>query len=87
FGIAGKRLVKEKIRHAAIYTASFENGEVNGEQVAHAAAEGIQMGAYRFADYKTNSSEVDHHLESLSFLTEQPADAIRQAAFVGTVHA
>ncbi|MFP3358705.1 leucyl aminopeptidase [Planococcus sp. SIMBA_143] len=87
FGIAGKQLVKEKIRHAAIYTASFENGEVNGEQVAHLAAEGIQMGAYRFADYKTNSNEVDHRVESLSFLTEQPADAIRQAAFVGTVHA
>lgn len=87
FGIAGKRLVKEKIRHAAIYTASFENGEVNGEQVAHAAAEGIQMGAYRFADYKTNSNEVDHRLESLSFLTDQSVDAIRQAAFVGTVHA
>lgn len=45
------------------------------------------MGAYRFADYKTNSNEVDHRLESLSFLTEQAADRIRQAAFVGTVHA
>ncbi|MGM0898663.1 MAG: leucyl aminopeptidase [Bacillota bacterium] len=87
FGVVGKHLVKEKIRHAAIYTASFENDHVTSNQVAHTAAEGIQMGAYRFADYKTDSNEVDHRLESLSFLTEQPADAIRQEAFVGTVHA
>ncbi|MFC4713899.1 leucyl aminopeptidase [Planococcus dechangensis] len=87
FGLVGKQLAKEKIRHAAIYSASFESDALAGEQVAHLAAEGIQMGAYRFADYKTGSNEMDHRLELLSFLTEQQDESIRTAAFIGTVHA
>lgn len=87
FGLVGKRLAKEKIRSAAIFTASFENGELGAEKVAHMAAEGIGMGAYRFANYKTDSNEVDHRIESLSFLTESSSESIRQSAYVGTVHA
>lgn len=86
-GLVGKQLAEEKINHAAIFTASFENEDLSAEQVAHLASEGIGMGTYRFADYKTDSNEVDYRLESLSFLTEDPEEAVRQAAFIGTVHA
>lgn len=85
FGLAGKELVKKKIKNAAIYLDSFQNEDITAEDAAYLAAEGIGMGMYSFADYKTSSNEVEVELETLSLLTEENAEDIEAAARIGQV--
>ncbi|PKH08977.1 leucyl aminopeptidase [Planomicrobium sp. MB-3u-38] len=85
FGLAGKELVKKKIKNAAIYLDSFQNEDITAEDAAYLAAEGIGMGMYSFADYKTSSNEVEVELETLSLLTEVNAEDIEAAARIGQV--
>lgn len=85
FGLAGKELVKKKIKHAAIYLDSFQNDEVSAEDAAYLAAEGIGMGMYSFADYKTTSNETDITLENMSLITDEDAEGIEAAAHIGSV--
>ncbi|WP_341201435.1 leucyl aminopeptidase [Planomicrobium okeanokoites] len=85
FSLAGKELVKKKIKNAAIYLDSFQNEDITAEDAAYLAAEGIGMGMYSFADYKTSSNEVEVELETLSLLTEENAEDIEAAARIGQV--
>ncbi|MCM3612482.1 leucyl aminopeptidase [Planococcus sp. MERTA32b] len=85
FGLAGKELVKKKIKHAAIYLDSFQNDDITAEDAAYLAAEGIGMGMYSFADYKTSSNETEVELENISLLTEESAEDIEAAARIGQV--
>ncbi|RLQ85158.1 leucyl aminopeptidase [Planomicrobium sp. Y74] len=85
FGLAGKELVKKKIKHAAIYLDSFQNDEVGAEDAAYLAAEGISMGMYSFADYKTSSNEAEIELEDLTILSEENSEDIEAAARIGQV--
>ncbi|WP_422122816.1 leucyl aminopeptidase [Planococcus sp. X10-3] len=85
FGQAGKQLAKKKIRHAAVYLESFQNDQVTAEDAAYLAAEGIGMGMYSFADYKTTSNETEIELEELTFLTETDSEEIEAAAKIGQI--
>lgn len=85
FGLAGKELVKKKIKNAAIYLDSFQNEDITAEDAAYLAGEGIGMGMYSFADYKTSSNEVEVELETLSLLTKENAEDIEAAARIGQV--
>ena len=85
FGLAGKELTKKKIRHAAVYLDSFQIDRVSAEDAAYLAAEGIQMGMYSFADYKTSSNETDIELENLTFLTDGDSEEIEAAASIGRI--
>lgn len=85
FGLAGKELVKKKIKHAAIYLDSFQNDKVSAEDAVYLAAEGISMGMYSFADYKTSSNETEIELESLTILTEENSEDIETAAKIGRI--
>src|SRR5690606_39166143 len=85
FGLAGKELAKKKVRHAAVYLESFQNDSITPEDAAYLAAEGIGMGLYSFADYKTSSNETKIDLENLSFLTEGDSQEIEAAAKIGSI--
>ena len=85
FGLAGKELVKKKVKHAAIYLDSFRNDEVSAEDAAYLAAEGISMGMYSFADYKTSSNEAEIELEDLTILSEENSEDVEAAARIGQV--
>lgn len=85
FGLAGKQLLKEKVKTAAVYVESFVGGAVEAEEVAYLAAEGLTMGGYRFADYRTTSNEAEVTLENLVLFADEPAE-LEQAATVGRVY-
>ncbi len=85
FGLVGKELAKKKIRHAAIYLDSFQNDEISAEDASYLAVEGIGMGMYSFADYKTSSNETEVELGDITILTEEPAEDIEAAARIGQV--
>lgn len=87
FGLAGKELAKKKVRHAAVYLESFQNDSITPEDAAYLGAEGIGMGLYSFADYKTSSNETKIDLENLSFLTEGDSQEIEAAAKIGSIFA
>lgn len=85
FGLVGKELAKKKIKHAALYTESFQNERMDAEDVAFIAAEAITMGGYRFDDYKTSSNETRVTLETVTFLTEETEADVEAAATVGAI--
>ncbi|TAA67862.1 leucyl aminopeptidase [Planococcus salinarum] len=85
FGLAGKELIKKKIKHAAVYLDSFQNDAVSAEDAAYLAAEGMGMGMYSFADYKTSSNETEIELENLTLLTDEGSEDIEAAANIGQV--
>lgn len=87
FGLAGKELAKKKIKRAAVYLDSFQNEQISGEDAAYLAAEGIGMGHYSFADYKTSSNETDITLEHLEFLSDEAEGDIGAAAKIGGIFA
>ena len=87
FALAGKELVKKKIKHAAVYLDSFQNDEVNAEDAAYLAAEGIGMGMYSFADYKTSSNKTEIELGNLTILTEDSPEDVEAAANIGQIFA
>ena len=85
FGLAGKELMKKKVKHAAVYIESFQNDKISSEDVAFLAAEGISMGSYSFDDYKTTSNEVQIKLESLTLLADEVSEDLEAAATVGAI--
>lgn len=87
FGLAGKELAKKKVKHAAIYLESFQNEQISAEDAAYLAAEGIGMGLYSFADYKTSSNEADIRLEHLELLSDETEGDIEAAAKIGGIFA
>ena len=87
FAAAGKELARKKIKHAAVYLESFQNDEVSAEDAAYLATEGIGMGLYSFADYKTNSNEADISLETLDFLSSDQPEDLEAAAKIGSIFA
>jgi len=62
----------EKDVTAPLATAS---GEDPAELYAHALAEGIFLGLYRYDKYKTRRSSAPEHLTKVSFITESPSGA------------
>lgn len=69
FGIVGNQIRKQKTNSFSISLDSFETEFVNVEQVANLAGEGIGLGHYKFADYKTSSNEPDVYLDDIEIIS------------------
>lgn len=87
FAAIGKELASVKANSVAIWTAPFTNDKLTCEDVAFAAAEGIGLGTYKFAGYRTDSNERDVAIEALTILSSSDEDELRAACEVGKVYA
>ncbi len=87
FAEVGKQLHKDRVRTVGVWTAPFCNEEINCEDVAFLASEGISMGSYEYEGYKTSSNEVDVPLTAVTFITGADAQSITAAGEVGMISA
>ena len=87
FAEVGKQLHKDRVRTVGVWTAPFCNEEINCEDVAFLASEGISMGSYEYEGYKTSSNEVDVPLAAVTFITGEDAQSIKTAGEVGIISA
>lgn len=87
FASVGKELASMKAASVAIWPTPFTNEKITEEDVAFIGAEGIGLGMYKFAGYKTDSNERDFSLEEVSFLSDSNEDELKAAFEVGSVHA
>lgn len=87
FATVGKELHASKATSAAIWTAAFTTEQMNCEDVAFLAAEGIGLGSYKFKGYKTTSNAQDVTVETIEFLSTHPAEELQAAFEVGRIHA
>lgn len=87
FAKVGKQLHKDRVRTVGVWTAPFCNEEINCEDVAFLASEGISMGSYVYEGYKTSSNEVDVPLTSVTFITDEDAQSITAAGEIGMISA
>ena len=65
FGLVGKQLKEMKIRDYCIWLDSFTTEHIEATDVAFLATEGIGLGYYTMANYKTTSNDVDCYLEKV----------------------
>ncbi|WP_172373136.1 leucyl aminopeptidase [Sporosarcina jiandibaonis] len=87
FATVGKELSDMKASSVAIWPTPFTNEKITDEDVAFIAAEGIGLGMYKFAGYKTDSNERDVSLEEVSFLSDTNQDEFKAAFEVGSINA
>ncbi|GKV66610.1 MULTISPECIES: leucyl aminopeptidase [unclassified Sporosarcina] len=87
FAAAGKQLHQDRVKTAAIWTAPFVNEELDCEDIAFLASEGISMGAYEYEGFKTTSNEADAPLGSITFISNADDKSVKAAAEVGMVNA
>ncbi|KXH79326.1 aminopeptidase [Sporosarcina sp. HYO08] len=86
FAAVGKALADAKASSVAVWTVPFTSDALTCEDVAYVAAEGIQLGAYAFEGYKTNSNARDVSIETITFLSAYDPDALKAAFEVGKVY-
>lgn len=70
FGVVGKEIRKQKTNTFAFWVDSFETEAIDAQTVANLAGEGIALGHYKFADYKTTSNEPDVYLDAVELVTD-----------------
>jgi leucyl aminopeptidase len=87
FSTIGKEISIMKASSIAIWPTPFTNEKITSEDVAYIAAEGLGLGMYKFADYKTDSNDRDVSLETITFLSDSNQDEVRAAFEVGSIHA
>lgn len=87
FGLLGKQLKEIKVSEYTIWLDSFSTEDIEATDVAFLAAEGIGLGFYTVANYKTTSNIVDTYLEQVYFVTAADMDEIAASFEVGRVYA
>lgn len=84
FGVIGKQIRKQKTNSFALWIDSFETEKIDANTVANLAGEGITLGHYKFADYKTTSNEPDVYLDGVELVTDSN---VEEAFNLGKVYA
>ncbi|WP_210471134.1 leucyl aminopeptidase [Sporosarcina sp. 6E9] len=87
FSTIGKEISIMKASSIAIWPTPFTNEKITNEDVAFLAGEGIGLGMYKFASYKTDSNDRDISLETVTFLSDSNQDELKVAFEVGSLHA
>ena len=87
FAEVGKQLHKDRIRSVGVWTAPFCNEEIDSEDVAFLASEGIGMGSYTYEGFQTSSNEVDVPLTTVTFFTTGDEESVIAAGEVGMISA
>ncbi len=87
FGLVGKQLKSLKVNEYAIWLESFVTPAIEEEDVAFLAAEGIEMGYYTIAHYKTTSNVADSYLDRVELVTEAEIEQIAMNFEVGHIYA
>ena len=86
FGTVGKEIAATKSASVSIWLDSFTNDEVEIEDAAYLAAEGIGMGLYKVPNYKTSSNAVDHYLDLVELVTGTDEQEIVSYFEIGQVY-
>ncbi|MBO1913969.1 hypothetical protein J4G37_55290, partial [Microvirga sp. 3-52] len=79
FSTIGKEISIMKASSIAIWPTPFTNEKITNEDVAFLAGEGIGLGMYKFASYKTDSNDRDISLETVTFLSDSNQDELKVA--------
>lgn len=87
FGLAGKQLKSLKVNDYAIWLPSFVAGNIEEEDVAFLAAEGIEMGFYTVPNYKTSSNAVASYLDRVELITAGDISQLAVNFEVGHIYA
>ncbi|PIC66604.1 leucyl aminopeptidase [Sporosarcina sp. P21c] len=87
FAEVGKQLNQDRVRTVGVWIAPFCNEEINSEDVAFLASEGIGMGSYTYEGFKTSSNEVDISLTTVTFITTEDEERVTAAGEVGMISA
>lgn len=87
FSKLGKELKSMKVDSASIWADSFTTEELEAEDVAFASLQGLILGSYQFADYKTTSNEKDFEFNTVELVSFADEEELKAAVEVGLVHA
>ncbi|MEG0259757.1 MAG: leucyl aminopeptidase [Lysinibacillus sp.] len=88
FGLVGKELKALKVKNISIWLESFATEAIDVTDVAFLAGEGIGMGYFSVANYKTSSNEVDVRIDDVHFVTATTdLDAVVASFEVGVIYA
>lgn len=87
FGLVGKQLAKDRVQAATIWIDSFATEDINVTDAAIIATEGMGMGTFQVANYKTTNNLPDVSLEKLTFISETEEAEVIAALEVGEIYA
>ncbi|WOV83427.1 leucyl aminopeptidase [Sporosarcina jeotgali] len=87
FSKLGKELKTMKAESVSIWADSFTTEELDAEDAAFASLQGLVLGSYQFADYKTSSNEKDFEFDTIELVSTADEDELKAAMEVGLVHA
>ncbi|MCM3758653.1 leucyl aminopeptidase [Sporosarcina aquimarina] len=87
FSKVGNELRSMKSESVSIWADSFTTEELEADDVAFASLQGLVLGSYQFADYKTTSNEKDFEFNTIELLSTADEDELKAAVEVGQVHA
>lgn len=86
FSAIGQQVKSLKEAAITIWAESFTAEEVTEEDVAFLAAEGLTLGSYQFADYKTSSNAQDINIETVEIISKEDESALKAAFEVGHIN-
>lgn len=87
FSTLGKELRSMKAESVSIWADSFTTETIEADDVAFASLQGLVLGSYQFADYKTTSNEKDFEFDTIELVSTADEDELKAAMEVGLVHA
>lgn len=87
FGLVGKQLKSLRVDHAAIWLDSFTTEEIPATDAAIITTEGMGMGAYSVANYKTDNNLAEVHFDELKVVTNADLTSILASLEVGDIYA
>lgn len=86
FGLVGKALREANLASFTLWVDSFVTEEITADDVAYLAGEGITLGHFAVANYKTTSNKEDAMLTSASFITTADMDEVAAAFEAGSIY-
>ena len=86
FGLVGKALREANLASFTLWVDSFVTEEITADDVAYLAGEGITLGHFAVANYKTTSNKEDAMLTSASFVTTADMDEVAAAFEAGSIY-
>ena len=86
FGLVGKALREANLASFTLWVDSFVTEEITADDVAYLAGEGITLGHFVVANYKTTSNKEDAMLTSASFVTTADMDEVAAAFEAGSIY-
>ncbi|GGG24645.1 putative cytosol aminopeptidase [Lysinibacillus alkalisoli] len=87
FGVVGKAIKEVKAESIGIWLASFATAQIEREDVAYLAGEGLGLGYYTVENYKTTSNEPDVSLQQVSLVATADIDEVAGAFEAGVIYA